>query len=127
MSLMLTILYVRDLEQAAGLYDRVFRWRKTVDAPVYVEFEVAPQARLGLMPQGHTGSFLGRDLGDRRFEDGCPRAEVYIRVSDALPVVARLEAEGLEALSPLQERDWGDRAAYFLDPDGYVLAIAEPA
>jgi hypothetical protein len=25
----------------------------------------------------------------------------------------------------MQLRDWGDRAAYFMDLDGYVLAVAE--
>jgi hypothetical protein len=27
--------------------------------------------------------------------------------------------------SPLAPRDWGDRAAYFMDHDGYVIAVAQ--
>jgi len=26
----------------------------------------------------------------------------------------------------VESRDWGDRAGYCLDPDGHVLAFAEP-
>jgi uncharacterized glyoxalase superfamily protein PhnB len=31
---------------------------------------------------------------------------------------------GAQNLSDLAERDWGDRVAYCLDPDGYILAFA---
>jgi len=32
---------------------------------------------------------------------------------------------GAKELSELQERDWGDTAAYCLDADGHVLVFAE--
>ncbi len=56
-----------------------------------------------------------------------PRAELYLRVDDAAAYHARALAHGAVELSPLVDRDWGDRAAYSLDPDGHVLAFAEPA
>ncbi len=37
----------------------------------------------------------------------------------------RVRAAGGREVSPLASRPWGDRAAYFADPDGHVLAVAE--
>ena len=122
----LTMFYVADLASSARFYDSVFGFRKTVDVPVYVEYELATGVRFGLMPQGNTRHFLGDDLGSRKPTDGCPRAELYLQVSDLGGVIDRLEQAGATCTSPLADRDWGDRAAYFMDPDGYVLVVAEP-
>ncbi len=121
---LLTILYVRDLRAAAAFYSAAFGWPRTVDEPVYVEYQAAPGARLGLMPQGSTRHFLGAELGARTPSDGCPRAEIYARVEDPAAAGARLEAAGARCTSPLAPRDWGDEAAYYLDPDGYVVVVA---
>ena len=121
----ITILYVADLARAAVFYDSVFGFPKTVDVPVYVEYQLNAGARLGLMPQGNTTQFLGDGLGSRTPTDGCPRAEIYLRSGDVEDAVRRLEKAGAVCASPLAERDWGDRAAYFLDLDGYIIAVAQ--
>jgi uncharacterized glyoxalase superfamily protein PhnB len=123
--LALTILYVADLSKAAAFYDAVFGFEKTVDLPVYVEYRLNAGARLGLMPQGNTRHFLGEQLGARKPSDGCPRAELYLHVADLEAVIERLQKAGATCTSPLAPRDWGDRAAYFMDLDGYVIAVAE--
>jgi predicted enzyme related to lactoylglutathione lyase len=125
--MLITILFIRDLGRSTAFYDEVFGWSKTVDVPVYVEYEVGEGARVGLMPHRHARKWLGPELGDRPYVDGSARAELYIRQEDVSGVLLRLEAAGCLCLSPMAERDWGDRAAYFRDPDGYVLAIAEPS
>lgn len=125
-TLALTILYVEDLARAASFYDTAFGWPKSVDVPVYVEYQLNAGARLGLMPQGNTRHFLGDALGALRPRDGCPRAEVYLRLDALDDVVSRLVALGAPCTSPRARRDWGDDVAYFLDPDGYVLAVAAP-
>ncbi|MBX3459632.1 MAG: VOC family protein [Planctomycetes bacterium] len=125
--LSLTILYVADLARAATFYDAVFGFEKTVDVPVYVEYRLNDGARLGLMPQQNTRHFLGDALGAQRPVDGCPRAEIYLHVPDVRTVSARLAANGAVCTSPLARRDWGDQAAYFMDHDGYVLAVAQRA
>jgi lactoylglutathione lyase len=123
-NLALTILYVADLARATAFFDGVFGFEKTVDVPVYTEYRLNLGARLGLMPQGNTRHFLGDQLGSRRPNDGCPRAEIYLHVADLNGVIERLHAAGAKCTSPLANRDWGDRAAYFMIPDGYVIAVA---
>lgn len=124
--LALTIFYVADLSRAVNFYDRAFGFEKTVDVPVYVEYRLNVGARLGLMPQANTAHFLGGELGNRKPHDGCPRAELYLHVPDLPEAVRALEQAGGDCVSAVEERGWGDRAAYFVDLDGYVLAVAEP-
>lgn len=121
---LLTILYVQDLAKARSLYD-VFGWSTTVDEHNYLEYQVTDGARLGLMPQANTVGFLGAQLGAAKPTDGCPRAEIYIFVDDAAEHSRELEMLGAVCISPLATREWGDRAAYFLDPDGYVVVVAD--
>ncbi|MCO5171548.1 MAG: VOC family protein [Planctomycetes bacterium] len=124
--LALTVLLVADLPRAAAFYDAALGWAKTVDVPVYVEYRVNDGARLGLMVQGNMRQFVGDDLGARRPVDGSLRAEVYLHVDDLEAAIARLEAAGAPCVGPRAARGWGDEAAYFLDPDGYVVVVAAP-
>ena len=52
--------------------------------------------------------------------------ELYLRVDDLAAAVEALAAAGARLLSPAAQRDWGDEAAYFADPDGNVLVVARP-
>jgi len=53
------------------------------------------------------------------------RAELYLAVKEAGPVLARLEAMGGVSVSPLALRPWGDTVGYVADPDGHLVAVAE--
>ena len=121
----LTVLYVSDLARACAFYDAAFGFVKTVDVPVYREYRINAGARLGLMPQGVTRHFLGENLGELKPTDGCPRGEIYLHLRHAKAVIARLNKLGAKCTSPWAKRDWGDFAAYFMDPDGYVLVVAK--
>jgi len=123
--LALTILYVADLGKAVALFDAAFGFTKSVDVPQYVEYQVNTGACLGLMPQGNSRHFLGDGLGNRKPTDGCPRGEIYLLVPDVEAAARRLQQAGATCTSPLAPRDWGDRAAYFMIPDGYVIAVAD--
>lgn len=80
---------------------------------------------LGLMPERGIQRLLKEALPP--FPEGeSPRAELYLRVDDPAAFHARSLRAGARELSPLKDRDWGDVAAYSLDPDGYVLAFAKP-
>jgi catechol 2,3-dioxygenase-like lactoylglutathione lyase family enzyme len=123
--LALTILYVADLAKAAAFYDAAFGFPKNVNVPQYVEYQVNAGACLGLMPQRNTRHLVGPELGSRTPTDGCPRGEVYFLVANPEAAVDKLTAAGAKCTSTLAPRDWGDRAAYFIDLDGYVIAVAE--
>jgi len=47
-----------------------------------------------------------------------------VRVDDLEGTIERLRDAGARPLSPRADRNWGDEAAYFADPDGNVVAVA---
>lgn len=114
------ILYVRDQAASAAFYRAALAVDPTLDVPGMTEFAVAG-AVLGLMPAAGARRLLGIGVGEQ-----VPRAELYFQVDDATAFHRRALAAGAQELSPGQARDWGDFAAYSLDPDGHVLAFATP-
>lgn len=123
--LALIILAVRDLPRAVRFYRDAFDWSQTVDVPVYAEFALPLGQRLGLYERQSFGVNTGQ-VPAEVLEGELAGTEIYFHVEDIHRAVARVEAAGARKLSPLAERDWGDEAAYFADPDGNVLVLARP-
>jgi catechol 2,3-dioxygenase-like lactoylglutathione lyase family enzyme len=119
------ILYVKDQQRAKEFYRAVLRVEPSLDVPGMTEFQLVNGASLGLMPSANIKRLLGDKLPNPANADGIPRAEVYLLVDSPQEYHARALSRGATELSPLQDRDWGHRAAYSLDPDGHVVAFAE--
>ena len=119
------ILYVQDQNRSAEFYSHVFDCQPTLNLPGMTEFTLSESCTLGLMPEAGIKRLLGDHLPDPTNGNGMPRAEIYLRVEDASAFHRRAIEAGAAELSPLADRDWGDRVAYSLDPDGHVLAFAE--
>ena len=117
------ILYVKDQARSREFYSLVLGTVPRLDVPGMTEFELAQGCILGLMPEKGIKRFLPA-MPDPETGNGIPRAEVYLTVTDPAAFHARALAAGAKELSPLAPRDWGDKAAYSLDPDGHVLAFA---
>ena len=120
------ILYVRDQERSRGFYGRVLGVEPSLHVPGMTEFSLNDGCVLGLMPEKGIKRLLGASLPDPELGSGIPRAEIYLRVADPGSYHSRALAAGARELSALTPRDWGDVAAYSLDPDGHVLAFAGP-
>ena len=57
--------------------------------------------------------------------NGIPRCELYIYTSDIQAYYEKLVEMNANEISPVANRDWGDKVCYFSDPDGHIIAIAE--
>ena len=119
------ILYVQDQERATAFYAEALGLSPTLHVPGMTEFTLNSGAVLGLMPERGIKALLGAALKDPAEASGIPRCELYLTVDDPQACHLRSLAAGGVELSPLLERDWGDRAAYTSDPDGHVLVFAE--
>jgi uncharacterized protein len=117
------ILYVRDQRASAEFYRKALGTEPTLDVPGMTEFRLRDGVVLGLMPEQGITRLLGGAI-DPSSAGGVPRAELYLLVDDPAGCHARALAAGAEELSPIQDRDWGEAAAYCRDPDGHVLAFA---
>ncbi len=119
------ILYVADQARSTAFYSRVLDCQPTLNVPGMTEFTLSANTILGLMPIAGIKRLLGDQLPDPARSTGIPRSELYLLVQQPLDYHRRAIKAGAVELSGLEDRDWGHRAAYSLDPDGHVLAFAE--
>jgi predicted enzyme related to lactoylglutathione lyase len=122
---MQVILAVSDVGRAVAFYERAFGWprNEAIDYSNYVEFLVGGGA-LGLYERGAYGREVGAE--PVAIDDGLVSPSyLYLRVDDVDDAVRRLTEAGATPLSPLSPRAWSERAAWFADPDGNVVAVAE--
>lgn len=118
------ILAVSDLQRSSSFYDQAFTWSKIVDTPVYIEYLLPNKIRVGLYDC--KGFSRNTDRIAQLTETGrTSSTEIYLYCTDLKNSIRQIADAGAETLSPLIERDWGDRAAYFSDPDGNVIVLAE--
>lgn len=123
--LSLVILAVYELTRARRFYVDAFGWTETVATPVYVEFALPDGMRLGLYLREGFSRNTGAPV-TARTPHHTTATELYLAVDDLDAWVTRLSDLGARCLSPAADRPWGDRAAYFEDPEGNVLAIVRP-
>jgi hypothetical protein len=120
------VLYVADQGRSRDFYRAALQREPLLDVPGMTEFPLAGSAVLGLMPETGIRALLpGLDTGTSR----PARAELYLRMSDAVAAHRRAVDAGAVELAPMELRSWGDVAGYLRDPDGHVVsfATAEPA
>ena len=119
------IFAVDDVRRAAAFYQGVFGWPRNerIDYREYVELH-SPDGTLGLCERGTYARLTGATPMTPTNGDVSP-AYLYVRVPDVRKVIGNLDAAGARPLSPLAARSWGEEAAWFADPDGNVVAVAQ--
>jgi len=119
------ILYVSDQKKSCEFYQRILGISPTLNVPGMTEFKLGENCILGLMPNAGIKKLLGDAIQDPEKAHGIPRAELYMRITDARAAFERALASGAKELSPMQERTWGTTAGYFEDLDGHVIAFSD--
>lgn len=118
------ILYVQDQEASRAFFESVLALAPTLHVPGMTEFTVSPTTVIGLMPDRNFERLL--NLAEGSVAPAGLRGELYLIVPDPRDYQRRALAAGARELSPLAQRNWGDVAAYCVEPNGYVLAFASP-
>jgi catechol 2,3-dioxygenase-like lactoylglutathione lyase family enzyme len=113
------ILFVQDPGRSRDFYRQVLACEPCLDVPGMVEFPLSGESRLGLMARAGATRLLSLEVGH-----GAPAGELYLYVDDPEAYLDRAVKAGGRIVSALSPRDWGDRAGYFFDPDGHLLAFA---
>jgi catechol 2,3-dioxygenase-like lactoylglutathione lyase family enzyme len=122
---MQVIFAVSDLERSLEFYERAFGWPRNdaIDYAEYVELHTPDGGTLGLFERTGFAALVGAE--PVRIENGgVAPGYLYVRLDDVEAAVRRLEGVGARPLSRLAPRSWGERAAWFADPDGNVVAVA---
>ncbi len=119
-----TILAVENLERSIAFYTTAFEWSLRIQGRQYAEFELPGGLGLALCTQDGFAKVTGRH--PEFCKGAVSPVQVYLRSDDLPRSVARLHAAGAKPLSKAADRDWGEEAAYFADPDGHVLVVSRP-
>jgi uncharacterized glyoxalase superfamily protein PhnB len=119
------ILFVGDQEVSCRFYEHLLRRKADLHVPGMSEFHLSENLTLGLMPAANMNSILDEKLPDPALAQGVPRCELYLYVKDVKKEYEHALSTGARMISPLMERNWGDMACYFSDPDGHLVAFAQ--
>ncbi len=119
------IFYVSDQYRSSGFYENLLGTAPVLNVPGMTEFELMPGVKLGLMPEGGIAKIITPALPHPNEASGIPRCELYLSVENVEVAYKNALAWGAMAISPVLDRDWGDRVAYVADPDGHVIAFAQ--
>jgi uncharacterized glyoxalase superfamily protein PhnB len=119
------ILYVSDQEESKHFYEELLSLKPSLHVPGMTEFQLSETSKLGLMPENGVAKILGNNIPHPNTGNGIPRCELYLKVKNAENYIQRGIQLGAKMISPLQSRDWGDKAGYIADKDGHIIAFAE--
>ncbi|MBK6750165.1 MAG: VOC family protein [Pyrinomonadaceae bacterium] len=120
------ILYVADQARSTAFYSAVLETEPTLNVPGMTEFSLSEGTVIGLMPEAGAVRLFGDEVTPPVAAGLSPRAEIYLVVKSAEAFHSRAIKNGAREISGIKVRDWGHTAAYSIDPDGYVIAFAEP-
>jgi catechol 2,3-dioxygenase-like lactoylglutathione lyase family enzyme len=123
---MQVIFGVADISRSREFYDRAFAWPRNplVDFDNYVEYLPPDGGAVGLYARDGYAAEVGAppvDIDGERVSS----SYLYVRVDDVDAAVEAIRAAGGRPLSALSDRAWGERAAWFADPDRNVIAVAQ--
>jgi lactoylglutathione lyase len=118
------IIYVVDQERTRVFYETVLDRQPVLNVPGMTEFMLAPNCKLGIMPEEGIARILTDKAPHPATGNGIPRCELYYYPDDIEACIKRLALAGAVEISPFSDRDWGDAVGYFSDPDGHIVAIA---
>lgn len=120
-----TILYVNDQQLSTEFYTKLFRQNPELNVPGMTEFRLAENFKLGLMPNKGIAKILADKTPHPDNGNGIPRCELYLYVENIEWEYTNAITAGAQLISDIEERTWGDKACYFSDPDGHIIAFAE--
>ncbi len=121
----LFILYVRSQAASRDFYRSLLGAEPVLDVPGMTEFDLGT-CKLGLMPEDGIARIITPALPHPGQGNGLPRCELYLLLDALGPAIDRAYQASATVVAAATDMDWGHRVAYFADPDGHVIALAEP-
>ena len=113
------ILYVSDLGRSVAFYWDMIGLPFKLEGAGYAEFDTEGP-RFGLLERSQLPALIGREAAG-----GGPQGEILFLVEDVDAEAERLGRLGVEVLSGPEDRPWGHRTLHLLDPDGFVVEVAQ--
>jgi predicted enzyme related to lactoylglutathione lyase len=120
-----TILYVENQQASTVFYTKLLRQNPALNVIGMTEFNLNETCKLGLMPNKGIAKILSNKTPHPDKGSGIPRCELYFHVENINIEFDNAIKIGAKLISPIEDRDWGDKVCYFSDLDGHIIAFAE--
>jgi lactoylglutathione lyase len=112
--------FVGDLDASVRFYADVLGQRLTKRGGHWAQFDCG-SVTLGLYERAAMARVLG--VADEAFGTAPGALELAFEVADADAAHAAAVAAGARSFSAPQDRSWGERTGYILDPDGGLVEL----
>lgn len=119
------IFYVEDQQKSTEFYSQLLNLKPTLNVPGMTEFTLIDNAVLGLMPAAGIKKLLKEKIELPQKTINTPRAEIYLVVDNAEEYIRRAQEMKVAVIDEFADRNWGHRAIYYEDLDGYIIVFAE--
>lgn len=116
------VLFAEDFERSLAFYAEKVGLPVRLRADGYAEFAVEG-AKFALLSRSRVPELAGQAHAGRPAM-GSHEGSVTILVEDVDRVHRELSGRGVMFLHAPQDRSWGQRTAYFQDPDGHLVELA---
>lgn len=116
------VLFVEDLERALAFYTEKIGLAVRHRDKGYAEIAV-DGPKFALLERWRLPALVG-EAESKLPQRGAHEGEVAFLVQDVNAVYAQLVARGVDFVALPEDRRWGQRTAYFRDPDGHLIEIA---
>jgi len=113
------VLYVRHLETSVAFYREVVGLTFRLRESGYAEFATRG-TKFALFERARPPGLIGYEAAE-----GGPGGEVVFLVDDVDVEAERLHGLGVEILAGPIGQPWGHRTLHLLDPDGFVVELAQ--
>jgi lactoylglutathione lyase len=116
------VLFVEDFDRALAYYTDKVGLPVRLRAEGYAEFAVEG-AKFALLARARVPELMGAAHAGRP-SPGTHEGSVTILVEDVDRVHRELATRGVAFLGNPENRPWGQRSAYFQDPEGHLIEVA---
>lgn len=116
------VVIVEDVGRSVEFYTEVLGLPLGHRAGPYAQFDTGA-TRVGLYERAAMAATLGRPVGSP--DPDRPGFELGFKVPDCDAAYAELVEKGACGVVAPTDRDWGQRTAYVVDPDGHLIELAE--
>lgn len=116
------VLFVDDFDGLLQFYSEKVQLPVRLLAEGYVEFAVEG-AKFALLARERLPELVGQGHLERP-KAGCHEGAVTVLVEDVDRTCRAMVERGVRFLTEPQNRPWGQRSAYFQDPEGHLIELA---
>ncbi len=118
-----TLLYVRDLETSVKFYRDTLGFPAHDGTEDFMAFTVGDKT-LAVMQIDSVAKMISEEAVQPAVTAAPPRFLIAVFLEDTDKAYEELKAKGVHFIKPPTTQPWGQRMAYFTDPDGYIWEIS---